>query len=151
MGTTWKSTSASGDTFEGRDRATGDVKWTATRVDLVFGSNSQLRAIAEVYAQDDNQGEVRARLRGGVDEGDGAGPLRPLWSSASRRIPSWPEAYTICPTRIAGVSVAEGVPSASRAGTCACACAGMAASVRAARARSLRIVISGYWNQRWGS
>jgi catalase-peroxidase len=42
-----------GRAFEGRDRATGNVKWTATRVDLVFGSNSQLRALAEVYAQDD--------------------------------------------------------------------------------------------------
>jgi catalase-peroxidase len=41
--------------FEGRDRATSDVKWTATAVDLVFGSNSQLRAIAEVYACDDSQ------------------------------------------------------------------------------------------------
>jgi catalase-peroxidase len=41
--------------FEGRDRATGEVKWTGTRVDLVFGSNSQLRAIAEVYACDDSQ------------------------------------------------------------------------------------------------
>ncbi|NUN61956.1 MAG: catalase-peroxidase, partial [Burkholderiaceae bacterium] len=41
------------DTFEGRDRKTGAVKWTATRVDLVFGSNAQLRAIAEVYAQSD--------------------------------------------------------------------------------------------------
>jgi catalase-peroxidase len=55
MGTVWKATSASGDTFEGHDRATGDVKYSATRVDLVFGSNSQLRALAEVYAQDDNQ------------------------------------------------------------------------------------------------
>ena len=53
MGTEWKATSKSADTFEGRDRATGDVKWTATRVDLVFGSNSQLRAIAEVYGQSD--------------------------------------------------------------------------------------------------
>ncbi len=53
MGTTWKAMSESGDVFEGRDRVTGDVKWTATRVDLVFGSNSQLRALAEVYAQDD--------------------------------------------------------------------------------------------------
>ena len=53
MGTTWKATSDAGDVFEGRDRVTGDVKWTATRVDLVFGSNSQLRALAEVYAQDD--------------------------------------------------------------------------------------------------
>ena len=53
MGTTWKATSDAGDVFEGRDRVTGDVKWTATRVDLVFGYNSQLRALAEVYAQDD--------------------------------------------------------------------------------------------------
>ncbi len=53
MGTTWKPISDSKDVFEGRDRDTGDVKWTATRVDLIFGSNSQLRALAEVYAQDD--------------------------------------------------------------------------------------------------
>jgi catalase-peroxidase len=53
MRTTWKPTSAAGDLFEGRDRVTGDVKWTATRVDLIFGSNSQLRALAEAYAQDD--------------------------------------------------------------------------------------------------
>ncbi|MEQ1616687.1 MAG: peroxidase family protein, partial [Hyphomicrobiaceae bacterium] len=53
MGTTWKPMSAAGDTFEGRDTKTGAAKWTATRVDLVFGSNSQLRALAEVYAQDD--------------------------------------------------------------------------------------------------
>ncbi|MBA4073061.1 MAG: catalase/peroxidase HPI [Gemmatimonas sp.] len=53
IGTTWKPTSAAAEVFEGRDRATGDVKWTATRVDLIFGSNSQLRALAEVYAQDD--------------------------------------------------------------------------------------------------
>ncbi|MEZ4413974.1 MAG: catalase/peroxidase HPI [Gemmatimonadales bacterium] len=53
MGTTWKATSDTKDAFEGRDRTTGKVKWTATRVDLVFGSNSQLRALAEVYAADD--------------------------------------------------------------------------------------------------
>jgi catalase-peroxidase len=53
MGTTWKATSEDADVFEGRDRATGELKWTGTRVDLVFGSNSQLRALAEVYAQDD--------------------------------------------------------------------------------------------------
>ena len=52
MGTEWK---AAGDVFEGRDRKTGEVKWTGTRVDLVFGSNSQLRAIAEVYACSDSQ------------------------------------------------------------------------------------------------
>jgi catalase-peroxidase len=53
MGTTWKATSEDADVFDGRDRATGELKWTGTRVDLVFGSNSQLRALAEVYAQDD--------------------------------------------------------------------------------------------------
>ncbi|MBM2837707.1 MAG: katG, partial [Deltaproteobacteria bacterium] len=53
METVWKPTSDARDTFEGRDRNTGVLKWTATRVDLVFGSNSQLRALAEVYAQDD--------------------------------------------------------------------------------------------------
>ena len=55
MGTVWKPVSDSADMFEGRDRTTGNVKWTATRVDLVFGSNSELRALSEVYAQDDNQ------------------------------------------------------------------------------------------------
>ena len=53
MGTAWKATSDAQELFEGRDRKTGAVKWTATRVDLIFGSNSQLRALAEVYAQDD--------------------------------------------------------------------------------------------------
>jgi catalase-peroxidase len=51
--TTWKPTSEVGETFDGRDRKTGALKWTASRVDLVFGSNSQLRAVAEVYACDD--------------------------------------------------------------------------------------------------
>ena len=53
MGTEWKATSDAEDVFEGRDRASGKVKWTGTRVDLVFGSNSQLRAVAEAYACDD--------------------------------------------------------------------------------------------------
>jgi len=53
MGTAWKPISGAEDVFEGRDRKTGKVKWTGTRVDLVFGSNSQLRALAEVYASDD--------------------------------------------------------------------------------------------------
>jgi len=55
MRTEWKATSEDEDAFEGRDRATGELKWTGTRVDLIFGSNSQLRAIAEVYGQDDGQ------------------------------------------------------------------------------------------------
>jgi catalase-peroxidase len=53
MATTWKPTSAAADTFEGRDRKTGKATWTASRVDLTFGSNSELRALAEVYACDD--------------------------------------------------------------------------------------------------
>jgi len=55
MGTTWKAVSTAEDVFEGRDRATGELKWTGARVDLVFGSNSQLRALAEVYACDGSQ------------------------------------------------------------------------------------------------
>ncbi|MFN5021810.1 MAG: catalase/peroxidase HPI [bacterium] len=51
--TTWKASSASNEAFEGRDRSTGELKWTATRADLIFGSNSELRAIAEVYACED--------------------------------------------------------------------------------------------------
>ena len=55
LGTTWKATSESQDMFEGNDRATGELKWTGTRVDLIFGSNSELRAIAEVYGYKDSQ------------------------------------------------------------------------------------------------
>jgi catalase-peroxidase len=53
MGIEWKPTSERSETFEARDRATGEVKWTGTRADLVFASNSELRALAEVYASDD--------------------------------------------------------------------------------------------------
>jgi catalase-peroxidase len=55
MGTTWKAASNDGDVFEGRDRKTGELKWTGTRVDLTFGANSQLRALAEVYGCADSQ------------------------------------------------------------------------------------------------
>jgi catalase-peroxidase len=55
MNTAWKATAENPDVFEGRDRATGKPKWTGSRVDLIFGSNSQLRALAEVYACDDSQ------------------------------------------------------------------------------------------------
>jgi catalase-peroxidase len=55
MSTEWKASTSSEDVFEGRDRATGEVKWTGTAVDLVFGSNSQLRALSEVYASDDSK------------------------------------------------------------------------------------------------
>ena len=53
MGTEWQAASGSDGVFEGRDRGTNEVKWTGTRVDLVFGSNSQLRAVSEVYACED--------------------------------------------------------------------------------------------------
>jgi len=53
FGTVWSATTEAEDTFEGRDRETGELKWTGSRVDLVFGSNSVLRALAEVYASDD--------------------------------------------------------------------------------------------------
>jgi catalase-peroxidase len=55
MGTTWQAAQGDDDLFEGRDRSTGEIKWTGTRVDLIFGSNSQLRAIAEVYGCKDSQ------------------------------------------------------------------------------------------------
>ncbi|MFE5709127.1 peroxidase family protein, partial [Rhodococcus koreensis] len=53
LGTTWAPASSGSEIYEGRDRVSGEVKWTGTRVDLVFGSNSELRALAEVYAADD--------------------------------------------------------------------------------------------------
>ena len=52
-GTTWQATSEDANTFEGRDAVTGEVRWTGSRADLVFGANSELRALAEVYASDD--------------------------------------------------------------------------------------------------
>ena len=55
LSTTWKATSESDEVFEGRDRATGEVKWTGTRADLIFGSNSELRALTEVYGCEDSQ------------------------------------------------------------------------------------------------
>jgi catalase-peroxidase len=57
MGTAWQATSGDAETFQGRDAATGEPRWTGSRVDLVFGSNSELRALAEVYASDDAQGK----------------------------------------------------------------------------------------------
>jgi catalase-peroxidase len=55
MSTTWKPVSSDKDLFQGGDRKTGEAKWTGTRVDLIFGSNSELRALAEVYATADSQ------------------------------------------------------------------------------------------------
>ncbi len=68
MRTTWQATTEDGDVFEGRDRQSGELKWTGTRVDLIFGSNSQLRAVAEVYGCADSQEKFRRRLRSGVEQ-----------------------------------------------------------------------------------
>ena len=57
MGTTWNPTTDAQEAFEGRDRKTGKVKWTGTRVDLIFGSNSELRALAEVYGCSDGNAQ----------------------------------------------------------------------------------------------
>jgi catalase-peroxidase len=100
MGTEWAPVGEGEDQFEGRDRASGEVTWTGTRVDLVFGSNSQLRAIAEVYAQDDaeekfvndfvaawdkvmNLDRFESRS-GGVGSGSCTGPMKPIFSEQWR-------------------------------------------------------------------
>src|SRR5437773_649898 len=57
ISTAWKPSAAAENVYEGRDRATGEVKWTATAIDLVFGAHAQLRALAEVYASDDAKGK----------------------------------------------------------------------------------------------
>ena len=77
MGTTWQRRPTDAETFEGRDGATGEVKWTGTRVDLVFGSNSELRALAEVYASDDAKAKFVARLRRRLGQGHEPRPVRP--------------------------------------------------------------------------
>ena len=76
MDTQWRPSAGSDGVYEGRDRKTDEVKWTGTRVDLIFGSHSQLRALAEVYACADSNGEVCKGLRDGVDQGDGPRSLR---------------------------------------------------------------------------
>ena len=76
-GTQWRASESEENVYEIRDLATGDLKWTATAVDLVFGSNSQLRALAEVYASDDAREKFVRGLRRRLGQGDGARPVRP--------------------------------------------------------------------------
>ena len=76
MSTEWKPLSKDADVFEGRDRKTGEVKWTGTRVDLIFGSNSQLRAPGGSLRLCRLAEEVRPRLRRGLEQGDEPGSLR---------------------------------------------------------------------------
>ena len=68
MGTVWQPVGEGEERFEGRDRASGDVKWTATRVDLIYGSNSQLRAIAEEYAVDGGEENMIRQFVKGWDK-----------------------------------------------------------------------------------
>ena len=75
MGTEWQPAGSEGE-YEGRDRKTKAVKWTGTRVDLIFGSHSQLRAIAEVYGGADAKEKFVKDFVGGVDQGDERGSLR---------------------------------------------------------------------------
>ena len=75
MSTKWEPANGNGEVFNGRDRKTGEQKWTATRVDLIFGSNSELRALAEVYACSDSQGKIRQGLCSRVDQGDEPRPI----------------------------------------------------------------------------
>ena len=77
MGTEWKAANDAAELFEGRDRNSGDLKYSGTRNELVFGSNSVLRAYAEVYASADGHETVRQRLRSGLGQGDEPRPLRP--------------------------------------------------------------------------
>ena len=76
LGTTWRAISEAEDVFEGRDRATGEVKWTGTRVDLIFGSNSELRAIAEVYGWEGSHEKFVQGLRLCLDKSDEPRPFR---------------------------------------------------------------------------
>ena len=70
LNTTWKATSEADNEFEGRDRRTGERKWTGSRVDLIFGSNSELRAITEVYGCEDGQEKFVARLCSRLGQSD---------------------------------------------------------------------------------
>ena len=76
MSTAWTKSESDTGVYEGRDRASGDIKWTATPVDLVFGSHSELRAVAEIYAADDGAGKFRLRLCRSLDKGDEPRPVR---------------------------------------------------------------------------
>ena len=109
MSTEWKPSGSAENVYEGRDRATGELKWTATAVDLVFGSNSQLRALAEVYAARRRAGEVRARLRRRVGQGDEPRSLRPGLIHRGRC--TWPlRSRASVTSRPAGGLELEGAP-----------------------------------------
>ena len=104
MGTKWTGVEGSEGVFEGRDRKSGALKWTATRVDLIFGSHSQLRALAEVYARQRCKGEVRPRLRGRLDQGDEPRSVRPALTSVNGLAPQRPASLTEAGRLLSAVS-----------------------------------------------
>ena len=83
MGTEWKSSASGENVYDGVDRASGQTKWTATANDLVFGSHSILRALSEVYAQDDAKEKFVRGLRRGVGQGHEQRPVRPATDHGS--------------------------------------------------------------------
>ena len=109
MSTEWQPAGAEG-VYEGRDRKTKAVKWTGTRVDLIFGSHSQLRALRGGLCVRRLEGEVREGLRGGVDQGDERRPLRPRLISAESSQRTKPRSRS----REAGVLRSACVPSSRR-------------------------------------
>ena len=84
MDTVWRTSETEENVFDGRDRASGEVRWTATAVDLVFGANSQLRALAEVYGQDDGADKLVRDFVRAWDKVMTAGPVRPALIAAAR-------------------------------------------------------------------
>ena len=85
MGTQWKPSSGSEGVYEGRDRKTNELKWTGTRVDLIFGSHSAATRPGGSLCTGGLEGEVCERLRGGVEQGDEPGPFRPRVIISDRR------------------------------------------------------------------
>ena len=102
-GTQWKASESEENVYEIRDLATDEVKWTATAVDLIFGSNSQLRALAEVYASEDAREKFVARLRRRLDQGHGARPVRPRLTTAATDEPGRPARGSAGPRRCSPV------------------------------------------------
>ena len=89
MGTVWQPTGEAEETFEGRDRSTGETRWTASRVDLVFGSNSAAARARRGLRQRRRAGEVRARLRRRVGQGHEPRPVRPHLTGRGLRKVAW--------------------------------------------------------------
>ena len=109
MGTEWKPSASDENVYEGRDRATGEVKWTATAVDLVFGSQLPAPRPRRGLRQRRREGEVRARLRRRVGQGDEPRPLRPcpVGAGVPRRVDSSPPPEQLQPRSVVSAAAAR--------------------------------------------